>query len=325
MYYNFLHASIQELLAAIHISRLTPSEQISTFDMLFSDCRFNSVIQFYAAITKLRTSRPLLSKLPSRLCPVPASVQDVVKSIIKKQRNLSLIFKPKPSLISLLHCLYEAQDPSLCHFVAQQMDNWLNLYNTSLSPLDGLAIGYFLTSVSRNNTKVFRTNLNNCLLGDKGVKNLVNSIIRSIDHSTGEDGRLIVLSLDKNEIHEEGASYISQMLNGSRLVKSLWLGRNPIGDNGLQKIFDGLKQNSSLKCLSISYCAMTDVGVTSLATALKSNSALKRLYIHGNNEITHDGVQVLVDVFSKSASLVQVVVPKFLKDNISLIVNGRRK
>lgn len=110
-----------------------------------------------------------------------------------------------------------------------------------------------------------------------------------------------LLSLDRNEIHEEGASYISQMLNGSKLVKSLWLGRNPIGDNGLQKIFDSLKQNSSLKCLSISYCAMTDVGVTSLATAL-GNSALKRLYIHGNNEITHDGVQVLVDVLSKSAS-----------------------
>ena len=70
VYYNFIHLSIQEMLSAVYISCMPASKQISTFDSLFSDSRFSAVFQFYAAITKLRTSRPFLSKLPHWLCPV---------------------------------------------------------------------------------------------------------------------------------------------------------------------------------------------------------------------------------------------------------------
>ena len=104
-YFNFLHLSIQELLTAVYITCMPASKQISTFDSLFGDSLFSAVFQFYAAITKLRTSRPFLSKLPYWLRPVPAGVLDLVRKIIKKQRS-------KPLLVSLLHCLYEAQDPS---------------------------------------------------------------------------------------------------------------------------------------------------------------------------------------------------------------------
>ena len=79
VYYNFLHLSIQEILAAVHISQMSASEQISTFDSMFSTARFCTVLQFYAAITKLRTSRPLLNLVPRFLRPVPASIYDLVR------------------------------------------------------------------------------------------------------------------------------------------------------------------------------------------------------------------------------------------------------
>ena len=270
VYYNFLHLSIQEMLSAVYISRMPASKQISTFDSLFSDSRFSAVFQFYAAITKLRTSRSFLSKLPSWLIPSHVNVHmlDLIGKIIKRG-NTSL-------LVSLLHCLYEAQDPSLCQFVIEQLGNELNLSHTSLTPVDSIAIGYFLSfvSVTTSNAKVFKVDLGSCSLGDAGTKSLIKGICRSIDpHSTVSTH--LHMMLWWNWIYKEGASHIAELLNSTSIVSKLWLYGNPIGDK-LQTIFDALKQNKTLKELRVSYCGMTDTGVASLADALHTNNTLEQ-------------------------------------------------
>ncbi len=53
--YNFLHLSIQELLAARHISKLPSDTQINIVRGLLDHPRFAGVIRFYAGITRLRT------------------------------------------------------------------------------------------------------------------------------------------------------------------------------------------------------------------------------------------------------------------------------
>ena len=281
VYYNFTHLSVQEVLTSVYISRLPASEQISTFDRLFGDSRFGPVLQYYAAITKLRTSRPWLSKLPSWLIPESITVHmlDLVRRIIAKGS--------KPLLVSLLHCLYEAQDPSLCQFVAEQLGGSLNLSNTSLTPVDCLAIGHFLSSVDRttSNNKVFKVDLDYCSLGDAGTKSLMHSISRHIDPHCTVNTHLDMW-LERNEIHEEGASHIAEVLNNTSIVSGLWLYGNPIGDKGLQTIFNSLKQNNTLKYLSVYLCDMTDAGVPSLAEAMTINTTLERLVFlpHDTNE-----------------------------------------
>ena len=74
VYHNFIHFSIQELLAAIHMSQLPPEEQISKLDSMFNDDKFSSVLQFYAAITKFRTARTNSSLVPGFFKPTPESV-----------------------------------------------------------------------------------------------------------------------------------------------------------------------------------------------------------------------------------------------------------
>ena len=54
--YNFLHLSIQEILAGFYIATQLPDdEQVTEFNELFDKSRFSAVFQFYAAISKLQT------------------------------------------------------------------------------------------------------------------------------------------------------------------------------------------------------------------------------------------------------------------------------
>ena len=47
------------------------------------------------------------------------------------------------SVLALAGCLYEAQDPSLCQSVVNQLQ-MLDVSESSLSPMDLLSIGYLI-------------------------------------------------------------------------------------------------------------------------------------------------------------------------------------
>ena len=153
--YNFLHLSVQELLAAIYFAeKLDAQEQIQQFRRLFNEPRFSSVFQFFAAKTKLKT----------------LGIQTAVKGIARSHK--------KAIVLSLLHCLSGAQDSSLCQLVVQELnyklcfgDSFNELcerqYGVSLNPADCYVVGYFLVYC-----KGFEVNLTNCSIGDDGCKTL---------------------------------------------------------------------------------------------------------------------------------------------------------
>ena len=51
--HNFLHLSVQELLAAYHISNFDSSKQLEVFERMFGISRFQAVLQYYSGFTKL--------------------------------------------------------------------------------------------------------------------------------------------------------------------------------------------------------------------------------------------------------------------------------
>ena len=143
--YNFLHLSVQELLAAFHISKTSPEEQVKIFNKLFEQPRFSAVFQFYAAFTKLLSE----------------GVRDVVARIVQR--------KSKILLLSLFQCLYEARDASLCTFVFDQLNGELDLHEVSISPVDCLSLGYFLNSVGLTASSELKVNLTKCRLDGYGI------------------------------------------------------------------------------------------------------------------------------------------------------------
>ena len=317
VFYNFLHLSIQEVLSAYYIATyLSDSEQVSRFQQLFNQPRFAAVFQFYTAITKLKSP----------------GIRQVITRIVEA--------KSKPLSIALLHCLYEAQDPSLCLYVAERLEYKLDISKTSLSPLDCFSVSFFLSSVT--NKQIF-VDLEQCSIGDLGAKRLTKYLCSDVDNV----GKLTI-NLCKNDIYEKGASHVAGML---RFNEHIYLSDNPIGDTavflisvavaelktlmlrhcgitsrGAEYLSRVLPQNSSLEKLDITRNNLGDEGIGHMAKALKQNTQLKELWI-GECGMTDKGAASLASALSVNNSLKMLHIGSWSKgalteDGISTITQS---
>ena len=130
--YNFIHLSIQEMLAAYRISQMGNALQVRVFQTLLGEPRFATVLQFYAGFTKL-TNRG-------------------VRNIITGS-DFTFKESSKHSLLSYIRCFFEAQihdQPLYQKIFSRLKGRTLISLNVTLSPLDCMSVGYFLAFVLRN-------------------------------------------------------------------------------------------------------------------------------------------------------------------------------
>ena len=280
VFYNFIHLIIQEIMSAYHIAtQLSDSEQVSQFQQLFNQPRFAAVFQFYSAITKLETP----------------GIRDVVARMAKE--------KSGTHLVSLLRCLYEAQDPSLCLYIAEQLSYQPRLDNTSLSPLDCLSLSFFLFSIVSNYWKYEKyhafiyVSLRGCNVGNVGVNCLTKYLIGKINHCLD-----VTLILSDNNIHEEGASYIAKMLCSNNIEHLILFG-NPIGDTGASFISNAVRETTSLKSLDMFNCGITSQGAEELSRALAQNSSLEKLDIGCNEGVGDEGIKHIAEALKNNKQL----------------------
>ena len=268
--YHFLHLSLQELLAAYHISKMTPAtEQVKVFNGMYNKPRFDAVFGFYAGFTKFKTE----------------GIRDVVSRIVKDGKSSD---GEKTLLVSLMNWLYEAQDPELCNFVQRELNGVLNLSYTILKPLDALSVGYFLSTVSTT-----RADLSSCSIEDHHVRLLV----KGLSHSEPTANEACVeMNVSKNNIHAEGVKEIADYLQKSNVIKALSLRGNKLSHLTVPLLMKALTDNSSLTRLDISQCSlkfMEEVG-ESLRTMLEKNESLLSLDISFSEispDYIADGIQ----------------------------------
>ena len=252
---------------------------------MFDKSRFIAVFKFYAAITKLKTP----------------GIKHLVLNVAKKYSRESSQGELKILMVSLLHCLYEAQDPSLCESVAQQLQHRLDLRDTTLTPSDCLCIGYFLAHVCRMAAGEIKVNLQRCSTGDLGCKHLVSGLHKDTDNSVTT---LLHLDMDGNSISNHGFCHLLTLLK----IDYLSLAYN----NLLSKrktvhapFYKQLQSNTTLQKLWLLKCGLNSRSAESLAEALTTNKHLKVLSL-SDNALCNDGIQHLAHALRVYQGLIEL-------------------
>ena len=284
--YNFLHLSVQELLAAIYISHLPECEQINCFKELFGRPRFMTVFQYYAGLTHLEAE----------------GLNDAIFTLIYNRR------KGKRTRVGLLRCLYGAQVPTLCcTFPLMYRRNTLHLMSAK-DPVDSLAIGYFLTSFCLHRTGEFRLKLRRLGIDDQRVKCLTSELLKFCPKKTEKHGYLQA-DLCGNDIRGVGATYIAKLLKANNIIHKLNLAENSIQQgkkDGFVELVTALSTTDSLLTdLNISSCSVTiteDTGPT-IADMLRKNKSLKRLQMSFNDNIKDLGISHISHGLARNSTL----------------------
>ena len=283
--FNFIHLSIQELLAAFYMMKwLRPDEQVAKFNELFDQPRFNAVFQFYSAMTKLQTP----------------GINDILTKVAERCSEQNPDDDAKILLVAILHCLNAAQDPRLCELIIKHLQHGLNLSHTTLNPTDCLCIGYFLSCTSSINvgTADFEVKVLNCDIGDKGCKYLAKGLKKSPKKSETK----LYMDLKWCNIQEEGSIELSRLLEFD-CVYALNLNENEeLFDRGTFHIAEKLKSNTSLTELQLYTCGLTAEGVSYIAEAIEVNKSLKLLNLGGNG-ICDEGIESLAGALTVNCSL----------------------
>ena len=299
--YNFLHLSVQELLAAYHISQMSSDEQVKELrTSLFWNYRFESVLQYYCGFTKL--SNPEVQKL---VCSRHCRDQRLEESL------------------PLLHCFYEAQQPSLCQLIDLKFKTDIQLHlDVTNNPSDYLAIGYFIASLLSTSTADLppvRLSIHCSNRTDDHCLTLLLSELSKYtieNQPTASSRKLILLvytdqySYHDREYEEEyyydedvddyfgsggwyheeqlsisglGAKCIAAHLKVSSAISELELQQGDIqlNEDGLFHIAEALQTNSSLVFLTLNSLNLkhTEQNGSALIKMLQVNNSLKYLNI----------------------------------------------
>eukprot|EP00731_Ephydatia_muelleri_P002940 Em0001g2940a len=298
--YHFLHKTVQEFMAALHVSSLPPGERADFIRTSFGESNMTMVVRFMAGLTKFQS-------------------QDDIEGILAFQE------KVERGLLESLHWLFEAHDPGLVQKCMGHREWTLQLIGVTLDPFDCYVLGYCIA----NSRQPWNLLLSHCSINGQCVKMLMMvekgrafDYIKTIDFTfndeLGDEGSIVLVSLvgsdgcitlafvmsvvrlqrcsinSTNIIHGIPLNVMAvtelmvaqaastpvhwKMLRGNKVFTSLQLRNCGIGPEGLSELCSALEVNTTtLTKLDLSCNTFDSHSLAILVQLLTNNQTLEKL------------------------------------------------
>ncbi|XP_029379620.1 NLR family CARD domain-containing protein 3-like isoform X2 [Echeneis naucrates] len=297
----FVHLSVQEFLAALHV-HLTfincgmnlMSEKKSTplWAKQFGDkskfyqCAVDKALQspnghldlflrFLLGLS-LQTNQALLQGLLKETESVPGSSQETVQYIKKRIGETPSVEKS----INLFHCLNELNDGSLVEEIQQSLRSG-RLSTDKLSPAQWSALNFILLS-SGEDLDVF--DLKKYSASEEALLRLL-PVVKASNK----------VLLSGCNLSEKSCEALSSVLGSqSSSLRDLDLSNNDLQDSGAKILYAGLESPyCSLEALRLSGCNLSERSCDALSSVLSSQSSSLRDLDLSNNNLRDTGVKML--------------------------------
>ncbi|XP_065885126.1 protein NLRC5-like isoform X2 [Dysidea avara] len=259
VHFRFLCFTIQEYLAALHVSTLSSERQTSLIKQTFWDSRYYFMWMMYVGIFGMAALVPLVPTY-GKVCMLNSNSTDyLVGSLLRRKIN-----EDKKECLYLIRCYLEAKSNSTPECASLVFcGGRISLNNIPLLPHNISSLLIFMHVIFHTEWRSFE--LDNCNLR-------INSIL---DYAVKNKERLSALKyvdLSGNDLSPWSVyCVIIRQCSGNNLVVC--------GDNGMQEhvndIKNSLQANANLKALTL--CSIGIIGLESIKEILDDNTTLNEV------------------------------------------------
>ena len=334
--FNFLHYTMQEYLAALHVSNLPSEQQSSLMKKTFWDGHYNFMwmmfvgivgiksdifVNFvsnrgrvYARKSGIRMTESILSNKRKRLhvfqcymeaksnAEAPDVISDMFKNgsvIIDKEKLLPHHISSLMTFMSNSSMQWKTLELKHCKITDVGMNVLEQFISEKVSTLECIDLSYNESSPWGLYCAYIRHCSCNSLTlgGDYGMKEYVNEITESLQSNTK------LQSLKLKNITKERFKPIFEV----KALQNLDLSNNNLSDDGAITISDGLKYNNTLLELNISQNNITNEGTKNITKAIQVNTTLRKLDI-SNNILSDDGATAIGNCLKCNSCLLELYI-----------------
>ena len=283
--YCFIHLTMQEFLAAKHITETMKGRKLRRFVAKhIKNGEWQLVLQFVAGLLNEQSIDIFTDLLPETTEEEDESQLMLDPSLKGRTVTCWPTDSEKHLAVTLIKCINETNESG--SVVQSKLDeigfNAVDFTNCRLAPADCTAVVHFIQSIQQ----ISLINLYGNKIGSLGCV----EIVKLFDNSNCQ---LRGLNLAATNIRDEGVKLLSNALvNNNCKVSSLDLGQNNITDEGVKLLSNALvNSNCKVSILILGFNNITDEGVKLLSNALVNNNKLRCLDLIGNKEITDEAKQ----------------------------------